>query len=183
MEGIEIATNPTARDGRPVFLQMGIHHAREWPSGEHAMEWAYELVLGYRHGDARVRGLVQTTRTIVVPVVNPDGFNASREAGQLYMNGDGADTDADGSGDISDEEFILAAATHPNEYRRKNCRLADDSPMGNCNQPSFGPLRAGGRPEPQLRRLLGRTWSGHEPADPELSRSGAVLGAGEPERA
>ena len=36
VEGIEIATNPTARDGRPVFLQMGVHHAREWPSGEHA---------------------------------------------------------------------------------------------------------------------------------------------------
>ena len=58
VEGIEIATNPNARDGRPVFLQMGVHHAREWPSGEHAMEWAYELVLGYRRGDARVRDLV-----------------------------------------------------------------------------------------------------------------------------
>jgi hypothetical protein len=40
VEGIEIATNPNARDGRPVFLQLGVHHAREWPSGEHAMEWA-----------------------------------------------------------------------------------------------------------------------------------------------
>ena len=44
VEGIEIATNPNARDGRPVFLQLGVHHAREWPSGEHAMEWAYELI-------------------------------------------------------------------------------------------------------------------------------------------
>ena len=83
MEGIEIATNPNARDGRPVFLQMGVHHAREWPSGEHAMEWAYELISGYRRGDARVRRLVSTTRTIVIPIVNPDGFNASREAGEL----------------------------------------------------------------------------------------------------
>ena len=49
VEGIEIATNPTARDGRPVFLQMGVHHAREWPSGEHAMEWAYELITGARY--------------------------------------------------------------------------------------------------------------------------------------
>jgi Zinc carboxypeptidase len=156
VEGIEIATNPNARDGRPVFLQMGLHHAREWPSGEHAMEWAYELVLGYRRGDARVRRLVETTRTIVVPVVNPDGFNASREAGQLYLNGDGADTDADGSGDISDEEFILAAATHPNEYRRKNCRLPGDPAAGNCNQPSIGLFEGGVDPN----RNYGAFWGG-----------------------
>ena len=48
VEGIEITTSPGARDGKPVFLQMGAHHAREWPSAEHAMEWAYELILGYR---------------------------------------------------------------------------------------------------------------------------------------
>ncbi|MBN1530528.1 MAG: hypothetical protein JW895_15805 [Thermoleophilaceae bacterium] len=156
VEGIEIATNPTARDGRPVFVQLGVHHAREWPSGEHAMEWAYELVLGYRHGDARVRRLVQSTRTVIVPIVNPDGFNASREAGQLYMNGDGADTDADGSGDISNEEFLLAAATHPNEYRRKNCRLVTDAAAGNCNQLSLGAAEPGVDPN----RNYGAFWGG-----------------------
>jgi len=30
---------------------MGVHHAREWPSGDHAMEWAYELVNGYNAGE------------------------------------------------------------------------------------------------------------------------------------
>jgi len=132
VEGIEIATSPNARDGRPVFLQMGAHHAREWPSAEHAMEWAYELVLGYRHGDARVRDLVSTTRTIVVPVVNVDGFNVSREAGELFQHAAGHATDADGDGEISDPEFILAGATSPNEYRRKNCRLLGDPPLGDC---------------------------------------------------
>ena len=58
MEGIEITENVKARDGKPVFLQMGVHHAREWPSGEHAMEWAYELVNGYKANNARVRGLM-----------------------------------------------------------------------------------------------------------------------------
>ncbi len=133
VEGIEIATNPNARDGRPVFLQMGAHHAREWPSAEHAMEWAYELVLGYRNGDARVRDLVSNTRTIVVPVVNVDGFNASREAGELFQHARGHHTDLDGNGEISDPEFILAGSTNPNEYRRKNCRLLGDPPLGNCN--------------------------------------------------
>jgi Zinc carboxypeptidase len=156
VEGIEIATNPGARDGRPVFLQMGVHHAREWPSGEHAMEWAYELVLGYRRGEARARDLVARTRTIVVPIVNPDGFNASREAGQLYLNGDGADTDLDGSGDITDEEFILAAATHPNEYRRKNCRLPGDPAAGSCLQPSTGIFEGGVDPN----RNYGAFWGG-----------------------
>src|SRR5918999_1318720 len=130
--------------------------AREWPSGEHAMEWAYELIVGYRRGDARVRNLVENTRTIVVPVVNPDGFNASREAGQLYMNGDGHDTDLDGSGDISDAEFILAAATHPNEYRRKNCRLPGDPEAGNCLQPSTGIFEGGVDPN----RNYGAFWGG-----------------------
>ena len=156
VEGIEIATNPSARDGRPVFLQMGVHHAREWPSGEHAMEWAYELITGYRRGDARTRNLVENTRTIVVPIVNPDGFNASREAGQLYMHGDGHDTDLDGSGDISDPEFILAAATSPNEYRRKNCRLPGDPAAGSCLQPSTGIFEGGVDPN----RNYGAFWGG-----------------------
>jgi len=112
VEGIEITTNPGARDGKPVFLQMGVHHAREWPSSEHAMEWAYDLILGYRKGDARTRRLVETTRTIVVPVVNPDGFNASREAGELLGAGDGR-----GGDDTQETVNILS---HPNEYRRKN---------------------------------------------------------------
>lgn len=156
VEGIEIATNPNARDGRPVFLQMGVHHAREWPSGEHAMEWAYELVLGYRRGDARARRLLESTRTIVVPIVNPDGFNASREAGQLFLNGDGADTDLDGSGDISDEEFILAAAAHPNEYRRKNCRFPAGE-GGSCNQGATGIFDFGVDPN----RNYGAFWGGN----------------------
>jgi hypothetical protein len=155
VEGIEIATNPNARDGRPVFLQMGVHHAREWPSGEHAMEWAYELITGYRRGDARVRRLVSTTRTIVIPIVNPDGFNASREAGELYLRGDGASDDADGDGEVSDPEFILAAAAHPNEYRRKNCRFpAGDG--GSCAQTDTGIFGPGVDPN----RNYGAFWGG-----------------------
>jgi hypothetical protein len=155
VEGIEIATNPNARDGRPVFLQLGVHHAREWPSGEHAMEWAYELITGYRRGDARVKRLVSTTRTIVVPIVNPDGFNASREAGELYMRGGGAADDADGDGTVTDPEFILAAAAHPNEYRRKNCRLLVGE-GGNCDQVDTGVYGPGVDPN----RNYGAFWGG-----------------------
>ncbi len=148
VEGIEITTNPGARDGKPVFLQMGAHHAREWPSAEHAMEWAYELILGYRNGDARAQRLVQGTRTIVVPIVNPDGFNASREAGELQGGGDGR-------GGSADDETINIL-THPNEYRRKNCRLITDAEAGSCLQPALGLASAGVDPN----RNYGGFWGG-----------------------
>ncbi len=41
--GIEITRRPNLKDGKPVFVNMGVHHAREWPSSEHAMEFAYDL--------------------------------------------------------------------------------------------------------------------------------------------
>jgi Zinc carboxypeptidase len=151
VEGIEITTNPNARDGKPVFVQLGAHHAREWPSAEHAMEWAYELILGYRRGDAQTKRLVETTRTIVVPVVNVDGFNASREAGELL--GAGA-----GRGDVigSADDETVNILTHPNEYRRKNCRLLTDEAAGNCVQPAFGLASAGVDPN----RNYGGFWGG-----------------------
>ena len=162
VEGIEIATNPNARDGRPAFLQLGVHHAREWPSGEHAMEWAYELIKGYRSGDAHVRDLVTRTRTIVVPIVNPDGFNASREAGELYGNGGGHATDLNGDGEVDDAEFIAAATTHINEYRRKNCRFPVGPPAGNCMaQPDQGVVGGGVDPN----RNYGAFWGGNGSSD------------------
>lgn len=146
VEGIEITTDPNQlRDGKPVFLQMGAHHAREWPSSEHAMEWAYELINGYRADNARVTPLVQETRTIIVPVVNPDGFNASREAGEALGHGDGQGGDD-----------ILNFATSPNEYRRKNCRFLDDSEGGSCAQPSVGLAEPGVDPN----RNYGGFWGG-----------------------
>jgi hypothetical protein len=165
VEGIEIATNPNARDGRPVFLQLGVHHAREWPSGEHAMEWAYELVNGYRGGDARVRDLVTRTRTIVVPIVNPDGFNASREAGELYGHAAGHDTNTipDGNGVPLEEdaEFVLAGAANPNEYRRKNCRFPVGPPAGSCTGLDTGLIGHGVDPN----RNYGAFWGGNGSSD------------------
>ena len=129
------------------------------------MEWAYELVNGYRSGDARVRDLVTKTRTIVIPIVNPDGFNASREAGELYGNGGGHATDLDGDGEISDPEFIAASTTHINEYRRKNCRFpVIDAAVaaGNCMaQPDQGVVGGGVDPN----RNYGAFWGGNGSSD------------------
>ena len=84
----------------------------------------------------------------MVPIVNPDGFNASREAGELQ----GA---AGGRGGSADQE-TANILSHPNEYRRKNCRLPDDSPEGDCSQPAFGAASGGVDPN----RNYGGFWGG-----------------------
>src|SRR5687768_15104506 len=72
--GIEIGRDvQAAEDGRPVFVLLGTHHAREWPSGELAMEFAYDLVKNYGT-NARITDLLNKSRVVVVPVVNVDGF-------------------------------------------------------------------------------------------------------------
>ena len=55
--GIEIARNAyRLADGKPIFLNMGVHHAREWPAGEHALEWAYDLLRELRARRGARRG-------------------------------------------------------------------------------------------------------------------------------
>jgi hypothetical protein len=148
VEGIEITTDVDRRDGKPVFLQLGGHHAREWPSSEHAMEWAHELVEGFRRGDARVRRLVSATRTIIVPVVNPEGFNVSREAASALDDGRGGDVGAN-------------LALFPYEFQRKNCRVNNpngpDPERGDClAQPARGDAQFGVDPN----RNYGGLWGG-----------------------
>ena len=45
IRGLEISTKAdNIRDGKPVFMLMGAHHAREWPSSEHTIEFAFDLL-------------------------------------------------------------------------------------------------------------------------------------------
>jgi hypothetical protein len=112
VNGIEITQNAAAADGKPIFLMMGVHHAREWPSSEHTIEFAYDLLRNYGK-QARTTNLVNSTRTIIVPIVNPDGFNVSREARS-----------------VSNPNLSFAAQDY--EMKRKNCRGA----VNKCNQVS-----------------------------------------------
>ncbi|HEX8086744.1 MAG TPA: M14 family zinc carboxypeptidase [Solirubrobacteraceae bacterium] len=76
--GVEIAKDvERTDDGRPVAAFFGLHHAREWPSGEVNMEFALDLVNNYGT-DPRITALLDRVRVIIVPVVNPDGFLVSR---------------------------------------------------------------------------------------------------------
>lgn len=76
--GIEIAKDVNVVDGRPVWYMDGLHHAREWPSGENTIMFGFELLKNPTK-DKRIDGLFRETRTILVPVVNVDGFTWSRQ--------------------------------------------------------------------------------------------------------
>ena len=83
--GIEIADDVAvaATDGRPTFWVDGAHHAREWPSSEYTIMFAFDLLQSYGK-DKRVTALLKKIRVVVVPVVNADGFVHSREASPVF---------------------------------------------------------------------------------------------------
>lgn len=82
LTGVEIAQNVNRNDdGRPVFLVFGLTHAREWPSGEVATEFALDLV--QHQAEPRVAALLAGLRIVIVPVVNPDGYAYSRGTSAL----------------------------------------------------------------------------------------------------
>ncbi|GAB2861106.1 M14 family zinc carboxypeptidase [Nocardioides pacificus] len=122
--GVEIASDVRARDGRPTFAMFGLHHAREWPSGEHAMEFALDLVKGVKAGDPRITRLLERGRMLVVPVANPDGFQLSHRDGTIV---DLRELDAGGT--------VSNLLTPGNAYKRKNCRVVDgqDPEDGTCS--------------------------------------------------
>lgn len=74
---LEITHNVQASSGKPVFLMTGLHHAREWPTVDLTMEFAWDL-LKNDGVDPQITRLLDSVRVILVPIVNPDGFDMSR---------------------------------------------------------------------------------------------------------
>lgn len=79
--GLQIAAGveTAATDGRPSSLLMGLHHAREWPSAELTIMFAYDIIESYNAGDKEITDLLKNVNLYVIPVVNPDGYVRSRE--------------------------------------------------------------------------------------------------------
>jgi hypothetical protein len=155
--GVEIAENVAATgDGRPAYIQVGTHHAREWPAAEATTEFGLELVQGYKEGDPRLAEIVRRARTFVIPVLNADGFDATIQAEGLAPGGNYTDpNDAPGpSGSTS-------AGT--GAYKRKNCRPADPARpvvIGECLALTF-PASATKRDlGVDLNRNYGVEWGG-----------------------
>jgi hypothetical protein len=119
IEGVELASNVDATDdGRPALLLLGLHHAREWPSGEMPMEFALELARLYGT-DPRITSLLDTVRVIAIPVANPDGFEISRSAGPM-------------PGDDDSFSTLPLIVSDSAAYKRKNCRAAAGSETTPC---------------------------------------------------
>jgi hypothetical protein len=161
--GIEIGRNIHKRDrGKPAFLLMGLHHAREWPSGEMAMEFAIDLVNNFGK-DKQITRLLRKARVIVVPVVNVDGFDLSRSDGELSdLNGLNEADPTGGTGSV--------LLTPGRTYMRKNCRIVDgqDTADGTCEAQLTTPGGYGAGVD--LNRNYGGFWGGPgastTPADP-----------------
>jgi hypothetical protein len=138
IQGIEVADNVGAGDdGRPVYLLVALHHAREWPSAEIAMEFAHMVAEGFGK-DAQITNLLQKERIVIVPVINPDGFVASRgtdpdPADTLLNNGAGLEENSDGTifYDWDTVEGVFLPFGGNLAYRRKNCDtgIVDGNPL------------------------------------------------------
>ncbi|MEA2272635.1 MAG: hypothetical protein QOI98_1343, partial [Solirubrobacteraceae bacterium] len=115
IQGVEIAKNVNATDdNRPTFLLVAMHHAREWPAVEAAMEYAWMLAKTGR-GDPRIEKILAKTRIVIMPAINADGYIDSR--------GFPIDPDPNGVNDAG--AGALAFGVMPpggyGAYRRKNC--------------------------------------------------------------
>jgi hypothetical protein len=154
LDGIEIGANirKSEEDGRPVFLLVAVHHAREWPAAEAAMEYAWMLAKGYGKDD-RITSLLRRARVVMVPLINPDGYISSRTAldpvDQVYGLGfnpnfddptpNPSPTDCQVSpvigGECSVRLSLIEGIAPPGglfAYRRKNCNGASDDPETEC---------------------------------------------------
>jgi hypothetical protein len=131
IQGIEVADDVKGHDGRPTFFLMALHHAREWPSAEAAMEFAHLLT---ESSSPRVQRILDTERVVIVPLVNPDGYISSRGATDP---GDNLDSTAPGAavdGALNDQAGLpsttleaVAPLGGDFAYRRKNCDGQDSS--------------------------------------------------------
>ncbi|MCL4215234.1 MAG: hypothetical protein KJZ74_15115 [Gemmatimonadales bacterium] len=74
---LEVARNVAVPDGRSAFLMTGLHHSREWPTVDLTMEFVHDILMNDGK-DARITALLDNVRFLVVPVVNPDGYELSR---------------------------------------------------------------------------------------------------------
>ena len=171
--GVEIGSDVTEpASGRPTFLLMGLHHAREWPSGENAMEFAIDLVQSYG-SNKRITGLLDRARVIVVPVVNVDGFDLSRTDGELVDLRELNEQDPLGG-------TSTMLATPGQAYKRKNCRVVDgqDTPDGSCRATLSSPGGFGLGVD--LNRNYGGFWGGPGAAGAQPNPGEVEVGLADP---
>jgi hypothetical protein len=136
--GIEISAGVRRADGRPTFYVDGVHHAREWPAAEYPMIFVHYLAERFGR-NRQVTSLLKRLRVVIVPVVNVDGFDYSRES---LADGQGLETyplSGRGPGGLLEKESLV-------------CIRRDGA---GCTQEP-GCVRS--RSQPQLLLRLRRRW-------------------------
>ena len=112
MQAIEIAQNVNATDdNRPTFLLVGTHHAREWPASEAPMEFAW--LLAKSQSDPRIARILKSTRIVIEPVINADGYINSRSYQSI---------DPDANNELAGVVYLGTQAVGLMSYRRKTCQ-------------------------------------------------------------
>ncbi|MFL5843141.1 MAG: M14 family zinc carboxypeptidase [Solirubrobacteraceae bacterium] len=123
MQGVELSDNVGATDdGKPVYFLMGVHHAREWPAAETAMEFIHLIASKYGQTDTeglRITDLLKRERIVVVPIINVDGFVASRGESAAQAQIGAIPDPEDEIGLNGTAEPVVAGGAIA--YRRKNC--------------------------------------------------------------
>lgn len=71
---IKISDNVAVEEDEPEFLLVALHHAREWPTSETALQVIANLTDGYGVDD-RISWLIDNREIWIVPVTNPDGLD------------------------------------------------------------------------------------------------------------
>lgn len=144
VRALELAHDVNRSDGRPTFYVDGLHHAREWPAGEHTIMFAFDIVANRNH--PWLADLLERVRVLLVPVVNVDGFHHSRSA-------------------PVDAEFPTVL-TGSGAYWRKNRRsLLDDSEAGTGDHLADDPTAYGVDNNRNYPFLWGGPGSGDAPLD------------------
>lgn len=125
--GIEVAHDVKSNDGRPVFYLDALHHAREWPASEFTMMFAHYLTERFGK-DPQVTSLLKKARVIIVPIVNVDGFNYTRESVTSVTQ------------ETRDRTSVLASVNGFEGYWRKNRRSLTGItiPSAQVNPDAFG---------------------------------------------
>jgi hypothetical protein len=118
IQGVELSDDVKATDdGKPVYVVVAEHHAREWPSAEIAMEFLQ--LIAKNQADPRIASLLARERIVIIPVLNVDGYISSRgENATGTPVPDPVDT-AGAPSPSSTAEGAGAGGTLA--YRRKNC--------------------------------------------------------------
>ncbi len=117
---LEIATDVATDDGRPVVMHDGMHHCREWPAGEMPVMWAHELLESYGT-DPDITRVVDGVRTIILPLVNPDGFDRTVEAAAI--------TGQTNDGPLIGLGFPLAVLGKGDMHRKNLRAVSNEGPL------------------------------------------------------